>query len=89
MMVVSCPERDCSHREGVKWLQLRVYEDREAELQARVDRQRVRLLPCPAVEVERAISAALEFRQQLLQLEPPRLAAGEDIRCRTQGGSNP
>ncbi len=89
VMVVSCPERDCSHREGVKWLQLRVYEDREAELQARVDRQRVRLLPCPAVEVERAISAALEFRQQLLQLEPPRLAAGEDIRCRTQGGSNP
>ncbi len=41
--LLSCPGRDCLFREGPKWLEQRIYHDREAELQARVDRRRVRL----------------------------------------------
>lgn len=43
VIVFSCPPRDCRGREGPKWLEQRMYHDREAELQARVDRRRVRL----------------------------------------------
>jgi ferredoxin/coenzyme F420-reducing hydrogenase delta subunit len=84
VMVVSCPERDCSNREGPKWLHLRVYEDREAELQARVDRGRVRLLACPGVDVEQAIAAARAFREEVLHLGEAALAESEAVRCRTQ-----
>ncbi len=41
VMVAGCPPRDCVGREGPKWLHARMYLDREAELQARVDRRRV------------------------------------------------
>lgn len=84
VMVVSCPERDCSNREGPKWLQLRVYQDREAELQARVDRRRVRIYPCPAVEERQALKAALAFRQQVLELGPSPATEAQAIRCRSQ-----
>ena len=84
VMVISCPERDCSHREGPKWLRLRVYEDREAELQARVDRHRVRLLACAGVEVGQAIEAAQQFRQQMLGLGEPAAEVASPPRCRTQ-----
>ncbi len=84
VLIVSCPERDCSNREGPKWLQLRVYEDREAELQARVDRKRVRIYPCPAVEELQALKAALAFRQEVLQLGPTPAAEAQAIRCRSQ-----
>ena len=84
VMVVSCPERDCSHREGPKWLQLRVYEDREAELQSRVDRARVRLLACPGIDVQQAIQAARTFRQEILALGPSAAGEAAMIRCRTQ-----
>jgi coenzyme F420-reducing hydrogenase delta subunit len=40
-LLVACPPRDCWSREGPKWLMERMYEDREAELQPRVDRRRV------------------------------------------------
>ena len=84
VMVISCPERDCSHREGPKWLRLRVYEDREAELQPRVDRKRVQVLACPGVEVEEALRAAKAFREEVLQLGSPLLGAVQGLRCRTQ-----
>ena len=44
VVVVACPARDCRNREGPKWLAERLYGEREAELQARVDRARVRLV---------------------------------------------
>ena len=44
VMVVSCPPRDCWNREGVKWLEERLYNEREAELKARVDRTRLRVV---------------------------------------------
>ncbi|NIP82298.1 MAG: hydrogenase iron-sulfur subunit, partial [Gemmatimonadetes bacterium] len=39
VMVVACPPRDCWNREGVTWLEERVYNEREAELKDRVDRR--------------------------------------------------
>ena len=43
VLIAACPPRDCWNREGPKWLEQRLYHDREAELQERVDRRRVRL----------------------------------------------
>jgi quinol-cytochrome oxidoreductase complex cytochrome b subunit/coenzyme F420-reducing hydrogenase delta subunit len=44
VMVAACPPRDCWNREGAIWLEQRMFHDREAELQARVDRSRMRLI---------------------------------------------
>jgi ferredoxin len=42
--IITCPLRNCSHREGPKWLFERVYNDREAELPRRVDRAKICVL---------------------------------------------
>ena len=42
VLVLPCPARDCRNREGPRWLVQRMFEGREAELQDRVDRRRVR-----------------------------------------------
>ena len=44
VLVLSCPPRDCRNREGPRWLEARLYAGREAELQERVDRRRVRVV---------------------------------------------
>jgi ferredoxin len=41
--VLACAERNCVFREGPRWLRERVFNDREAELQPRVDKRRLRL----------------------------------------------
>jgi coenzyme F420-reducing hydrogenase delta subunit len=65
VLVVGCPERDCWNREGAKWTQARLFEEREAELQARVDRRRVRLSHAGAAE-RSLVAAELEsFRASL------------------------
>ncbi len=69
VLVISCPERDCLYREGPKWLEERMYHDREAELQARVDRRRVRVAAFGPGEVRRAVEHAREFRRSLEGLE--------------------
>lgn len=62
-LVLACPPRDCRHREGAHWLEQRVYHAREAELQPRVDRARVRIANVNggsegrAVEILRAFAA--------------------------------
>ena len=43
VLVAACPLRDCWNREGARWLEERVYHDREADLKERVDRRRVRI----------------------------------------------
>ena len=50
VLVLSCPPRDCRHREGPRWLNERLYQGREAELQTRVDRRRVRVAYAAAAE---------------------------------------
>lgn len=42
--IAGCPPRDCRNREGPKWLDARLFHDREAELQPRVDRRRIAVL---------------------------------------------
>ncbi len=75
VLVASCPPRDCWNREGPKWLELRLYHDREAELQERVDRRRLRLVYAGSAE-RAAVEAALRaFRADLAALaatEPER-----------------
>jgi coenzyme F420-reducing hydrogenase delta subunit/Pyruvate/2-oxoacid:ferredoxin oxidoreductase delta subunit len=65
VMVVSCPADDCRNREGVKWLEQRVYHGREAELQERVDRARVRLVEATAQDRSGVLQALQRFRAEL------------------------
>jgi hypothetical protein len=69
--VAACPPRDCWHREGPIWLEQRVYHDREAELQQRVDRRRVSLATLGEGESGAARAAIAEFRDRVLALERP------------------
>jgi ferredoxin len=79
VLVVSCPPRDCWNREGGTWLEQRLYHDREAELQPRVDRRRVRV--CCAGEAERGVvqSALAVYRRDLAALGPVTAEAAPDV----------
>jgi coenzyme F420-reducing hydrogenase delta subunit/Pyruvate/2-oxoacid:ferredoxin oxidoreductase delta subunit len=69
VLVASCPPRDCHGREGPRWLEARLFGGREAELQERVDRRRVRVVQASAGEVARVREALGSFRRELAQLE--------------------
>ena len=71
VIVVTCPPRDCWNREGPIWAEQRLFHDREAELQPRVDKARIKLVR--AGEAERGlVAAALEaFRAELRALAEP------------------
>lgn len=64
--LLTCPERDCTFREGPKWLAERVYDDREAELKARVDKRRVRIGAFATSEPAAAQRAIAKFREEML-----------------------
>ena len=68
VMVVACPPRDCWHREGPRWLEERLYRGREAELQPRVDRARLRYLTAGAGDRGLIAAAITEFEAQLRSL---------------------
>jgi ferredoxin/coenzyme F420-reducing hydrogenase delta subunit len=78
VLVVACPPRDCWNREGPRWLGERVYHDREAELQARVDRARVRIAHANAGERRRALEALRVFQAEVAALGGPALARDLD-----------
>jgi ferredoxin len=61
VIVFSCPPRDCRGREGPKWLEQRMFHDREAELQARVDRTRVALATAAAGDLRGTMAAFSSF----------------------------
>ena len=71
VLMLACPPRDCRHREGPRWLGERVYHEREAELQSRVDRRRVRIAYANAAERGRAVAALREFAADLQALRAP------------------
>ncbi len=79
VMILSCPPRDCWNREGPKWLEARMYEDREAELKTRVDRDRVRLLHAAPAEEWRVRDALAEFRADIAGMAPAAAETGIDI----------
>jgi coenzyme F420-reducing hydrogenase delta subunit len=74
VLVLSCPPRDCWNREGVKWLEARLFHEREAELQERVDRRRLRVAALSRGERARVTHELEQFRAALGALERP---AGE------------
>jgi coenzyme F420-reducing hydrogenase delta subunit len=69
VLVASCPPRDCWNREGPRWLEGRLYHDREAELQARVDRRRVGLVFAGGGEGGRVAEALARLRASVAALE--------------------
>jgi coenzyme F420-reducing hydrogenase delta subunit len=77
VLILSCPPRDCWNREGPKWLRERVYAGREAELQERVDRQRVRIVGVNAAERGAAIAAVQRFAADMTALGAPAPGTGE------------
>jgi len=78
VLVMSCPPRDCWNREGVTWLEERVYHDREAELKARVDRRRVRIASAGAHEPLRVATELASFRDEVSRMETA--SAEQDIK---------
>ena len=88
VLIVACPERDCWSREGPKWLEQRLYHDREAELQDRVDRRRIRLVNRAAGE-SRELSAQLSrFRDDVARLDRTDAEEAIDLvaACETEEG---
>jgi coenzyme F420-reducing hydrogenase delta subunit len=79
VMIAGCPPRDCVGREGPKWLEERLYNDREAELQPRVDRRRVRTLTVAAGLEGKALEAFGEFRREVLAMEAPDPEGNHDL----------
>ena len=71
VMVLACQPRDCWNREGPRWLSERVYHQREAELQARVDRARVRIVHANARERRRAIQSYRTFAAEVAAFDAP------------------
>ena len=85
VLVLACPARDCHSREGPKWLAERVYNGREAELQPRVDRARVRIVHANAFEQGLAVAALREFADDLSRLAQVTAEdATLDTRCEPQ-----
>lgn len=73
VLIASCPPRDCWNREGGVWLEQRVFHGREAELQERVDKRRVRLVWAGEAErgVVRAALGSFAADVALLDAEAP------------------
>lgn len=65
VMVFTCPPRDCRGREGPKWLHERLFNDREAELQSRVDRSRVATVVMSVGDPEGVLDAWTAFAAHL------------------------
>jgi len=79
VLVLSCPPRDCRNREGPKWTGERMYHDRDAELQARVDRRRVALAYAGPGEAREAVEAIGRLKESIAALAVPVPAADLDL----------
>ena len=79
VLVLACPPRDCWNREGPGWLHERVYNQREAELQARVDRRRVRIDYADAHDAAGTRAAITSFASDLAKLDAPKADATLDV----------
>jgi ferredoxin len=69
VLVVACPSRDCWNREGVGWMLERLYHDREAELQPRVDRRRLRVAYAGEAEPLTVLAALHAYRADVAALD--------------------
>lgn len=69
VVVAACPPRDCRSREGVKWFEERVWNGREAELQDRVDRSRIKVVYAASGEGRVLRDAVRRFRSRVVSME--------------------
>jgi ferredoxin len=69
VLILACPPRDCRNREGPRWLNERVYHDREAELKSRVDRRRVAIGHAGPADVPVALDILRRFQGGIRALE--------------------
>jgi ferredoxin len=75
--VLACAERNCVFREGPRWLGDRLFHDREAELQPRVDKRRVRLGSFGYGSARAAAKDVRAFQQSLAASSHPALDEGD------------
>jgi coenzyme F420-reducing hydrogenase delta subunit len=71
VVVFGCPPRDCVGREGPKWLRERLFNDREAELQPRVDRRRVRIGTVAPGDLGGTVELFEAFAHEVGRLQQP------------------
>ncbi|MGK2961255.1 MAG: cytochrome b N-terminal domain-containing protein [Gemmatimonadaceae bacterium] len=71
VIVCGCPPRDCLSREGPKWLNERLFNEREAELRERVDRRRVRVATLAPGDLSGTVAAYEAFARHLSALDAP------------------
>jgi ferredoxin/coenzyme F420-reducing hydrogenase delta subunit len=71
VLVLACPQRDCWHREGARWVVERVLHGREAELQARVNRARVCLANVNGRDRAGAVALLRRFAADVNLLDRP------------------
>jgi ferredoxin len=69
VLVLSCPTEDCWNREGPKWLEERLFNEREAELQERVDRRRVRVAALTLADHDAARAELADVRARITELD--------------------
>jgi coenzyme F420-reducing hydrogenase delta subunit len=81
VIVYSCPPRDCRGREGPRWLDQRLFHDREAELNARVDRRRVATATMAVGNQDGTLASLRAFRAQVDALEAPGGAEEPNTTC--------
>jgi coenzyme F420-reducing hydrogenase delta subunit len=79
VLVVACHPRDCWSREGPRWLEERMYHDREAELKERVDRNRLRVFHASAGEHPELAGALADFRDSVRRLAEAEAEAAIDL----------
>jgi ferredoxin len=79
VLVLACPPRDCRNREGPMWTGERIYNDRDAELQARVDRRRVALAYAGPGEGREAVAAVRTLKTSVAALAVPQPDADLDL----------
>ena len=89
VLVVACPPRDCWNREGPAWLGERLYHDREAELQARVDRRRVRVAHANASEAREVLAALGAFMADTATLDRGHADAGAELEVACETAAPP
>lgn len=69
VLVLACPKEDCWNREGPVWLEQRLYHEREAELQERVDRRRVQVAYLSLSETARAREQLAALRASVAAMD--------------------
>jgi hypothetical protein len=79
VLVLACPPRDCRNREGPKWTGERIYHDRDAELQSRVDRRRVAMAYAGPGEGREAVEAVRALKASIAALAVPEPDADLDL----------